>query len=197
MKEQCTLIEIWTNFNDEKDIKLFHKIILDNVFSVRHTEVQEHQRMIFNSASRKYVGKVKSKKQFLHNMQILYRRYYNSLASAIIPNMFNGLQKIDNNNMYNLPWYKNFMQDVDMLANKWINYESECDNDQQCKSSVLLSKELEWKCYQCFEMNSNNSNQCIRCNKGINPFLFSKYNKSKNFCVTKPFGLIKLDRNVR
>ena len=45
-------------------------------------------------------------------------------------------------------------------------------------------------------MNKYNINQCIGCKKGINPLMIPKQNKSDSFCVQKPFGLIKLDRNV-
>ena len=165
-----TLQEIEINFNDVNDINLCSHIIHDAHMSVITTRYQENAKMKFNSIVHKYIDKIRIKRRFVENLHILYKRYI-------------------------VGFHKNshvFMQEADTFATAWIDYESQ--RKQICKA--LLDSQSLWKCYQCNMMNNNNVNRCMRCHKGINPLMMPKLNNSDTFCVSKPFGLIQLSRNV-
>lgn len=70
-------------------------------------------------------------------------------------------------------------------------------NERVCEK--MLNGKYNWKCFLCNHITSENIEMCDKCSKNetnrwglisLNPFFYPKKNKSKTFCVKKPFGLI-------
>ena len=162
------------NFSDVNDVFLCYKIILDNVASVQMIQVQEYLMTISGNVVRKYTSndEILLSKRFIRNLQSIFYRYFCSCMHTV------GIPR--------------FIQQADQFAQKWINYES--TREEECK--LLFNTKTDWKCYQCNVMNKCTADQCVGCNKGINPLMIPKENKSNCFCVKKPFGLIRLNPNV-
>ena len=125
-------------------------------------------KVVFRCVDNKFVNSV-AMQNFAYDLYIMLRRYKRISE-------FEERKKL-------------FQQDAEQYVSRWMQFESE--SKHICKSLLSKNDQLQWKCYYCNFMNSNNMNQCVRCYKGVNPIWPARRNKSEIFCVTKPFGLIK------
>ena len=180
-----SLIEMIIEFNFDltnKDDKLwFAKIIADRVVAVDMYHREYEWSTIVHKLVVEPVDCVTSsieQRELVSNFYILLERHKE-----------NGRLRAQNRNK----WLISFHQDAQQYLQKFSDA-AKSQSKEKCQSLLRTknnSIESRWKCYHCKLMNNDNVNQCLGCNKGINPLWPARKNESETFCVSKPFGLIK------
>ena len=176
------------NFNDTSDACLFKKIVIDrfihggrftdNMCSIASVEMKMDK--IVNNNEYQLPGT---------NQKTLFYRVMEFRMSRCDPQLFVNRyakqefdwQELENTVKETVEAYKRYYVECEMtceaLLNKNKNGQSDCN----------------WCCYKCGSINCDDKDDyCKKCNQGVNPLLFPRMNKSTDFGITKPFGLVRI-----
>lgn len=170
------------------DKLLFAKIVADRIAAVETHKNLDKLRELRSKIVWQYVDQLKGmvmKRELANNVRILLERYAPAYKRENKDNSTDDCK--DNEN-----WIDIFEQEAKNFAIKFVEFESKSKESHK----LLMDSKSQWECYYCNGMNNNETNECLKCNKGVNPLWLARNSKSATFCVNKPFGLIKWKDNV-
>ena len=166
------------DFNDTNDVCLFKKIVADRCDCVARFKLMRQSELLLN--------------EFL----------YENMNQEKLPGISEWTLYLRQDEFINCQDFPEIAtlqlrvkQFIKQYKHDYLQYKSTCKtllNKSNSNSNDSGDGHSKWHCYKCGSINSKcEDDYCIKCNQGVNPLLFPRINKSNDFLVTKPFGLIR------